>query len=110
MSKPFSLIFWKAFYNGQIRRLKSLFLKYNDGRLDIQSVDASQGSEADCVIISCVRNNTEGSIGFLADSRRVNVALSRAREVLVLVGSHRFFVHGKDENWSFIAKNSYLDR
>jgi AAA domain len=58
------------------------------------TVDAFQGSEADLVVISLVRNNGEhgaGALGFLRDARRMNVLLSRARWQLVLVGSRDFF-------------------
>jgi hypothetical protein len=58
------------------------------------TVDSFQGSEADLVIVSLVRNNGEHggrALGFLRDARRMNVLLSRARWQLVLVGSRRFF-------------------
>ena len=57
------------------------------------TVDEFQGSEADVVVVSLVRNNDERigrGLGFLADRRRVNVLLSRARHKLVLVGSWNF--------------------
>ncbi|MHB8698689.1 MAG: AAA domain-containing protein [Sulfuricaulis sp.] len=58
------------------------------------TVDSFQGSEADCVVISLVRNNQHGSIhaalGFLADARRMNVLMSRAKWRLILVGSLDF--------------------
>lgn len=58
------------------------------------TVDSFQGSEADCVVISLVRNNNHGSIhtalGFLADPRRMNVLMSRAKSRLIIVGSLDF--------------------
>ena len=55
----------------------------------ISTVDASQGSESDVVVLSCVRCNPKHEIGFLAQPNRVCVALSRARERLVVVGNSR---------------------
>jgi superfamily I DNA and/or RNA helicase len=49
-------------------------------------VDSFQGQEADVVIISLVRSNDENEIGFLKDYRRMNVALTRARKKLIVIG------------------------
>ncbi len=54
--------------------------------VEVDTVDAFQGREADAVLVSCVRSNPEGRLGFLKDLRRMNVALSRARRHLFLVG------------------------
>ena len=51
----------------------------------VGTVDAFQGSEADVVIISAVRAGTSADVGFVADERRLNVALTRARHVLLFV-------------------------
>jgi ATP-dependent RNA/DNA helicase IGHMBP2 len=65
--------------------------------VEVDSVDAFQGREADAVLLSCVRSNPEANVGFLADLRRMNVALSRARRHLYVVGdsatlgSHPFY-------------------
>jgi superfamily I DNA and/or RNA helicase len=56
----------------------------------VQTVDAFQGREADVAIYSVTRSNDQGTAGFLTERRRLNVALSRAREALVIVGDHRF--------------------
>lgn len=50
------------------------------------SVDSFQGSESETVIFSCVRSNENGEIGFLKDYRRLNVALSRAKSRLIIIG------------------------
>jgi senataxin len=55
----------------------------------ISTVDASQGSESDVVILSCVRCNAKNQIGFLSHPNRLCVALSRARERLIVLGSSR---------------------
>src|SRR5262249_3431500 len=55
-------------------------------QIEVNTVDAFQGRERDLIIYSAVRSNPRGDIGFLSDVRRLNVALSRAREFLVIVG------------------------
>ena len=54
--------------------------------LEIDSVDGFQGREKEAVVISLVRCNPKGEIGFLADVRRMNVAMTRARRKLLVVG------------------------
>lgn len=54
--------------------------------LRVMTVDQAQGSEADVVILSCVRSNPERELGFVRNPNRMNVAISRARERLVVVG------------------------
>ena len=79
-----------SFYGEQIRRIKQLV----DDEIDtahlkfrIGTVDRFQGMESDVIIASFVRNNHKGSIGFLKDYRRLNVALSRAKELLLITGN-----------------------
>lgn len=57
--------------------------------IEINTVDAFQGRETDIVFYSVVRSNDNGKLGFLKDVRRLNVAFSRARELLVVVGDHQ---------------------
>ena len=60
--------------------------RWRNIQIEIATVDSFQGRECDVVIYSTVRSNTKGQIGFLKDRRRINVALSRAREFLIIVG------------------------
>ena len=62
-------------YSAQVRLLRTLL---NDPQLDIDSVDGFQGREKEAIVISLVRSNANGEIGFLSDTRRMNVALTRA--------------------------------
>jgi superfamily I DNA and/or RNA helicase len=70
-------------------------------QLEIATVDSFQGRECDVVIYSTVRSNQARQIGFLKDYRRINVALSRARDSLVIVGDDfmmRNATIGSDDN------------
>jgi superfamily I DNA and/or RNA helicase len=70
-------------YDAQAKRLRDLLPL--DG-LEVDTVDGFQGREKEAVLVSLVRSNVEGEIGFLADVRRMNVALTRARRRLEVVG------------------------
>ena len=67
------------------------------GKLAINTVDSFQGQERDVIYISLVRSNDNGEVGFLADTRRMNVAMTRARKKLVIfgdsatIGQHPFY-------------------
>ena len=70
-------------YAAQVRWLRE---QWDADDLEIDTVDGFQGREKEAVVISCVRSNSKGEIGFLADTRRMNVALTRARRKLIVVG------------------------
>lgn len=55
-------------------------------RLEIDTVDGFQGREKEAVVMCTVRSNTKGEVGFLSDARRMNVALTRARRKLIVIG------------------------
>ncbi|MFM8273259.1 MAG: AAA domain-containing protein, partial [Gemmata sp.] len=71
-------------YRAQVRLLRERLSDVPG--LEIDSVDGFQGREKEAIIVSLVRSNNEGEIGFLADTRRTNVALTRARRKLVVIG------------------------
>ncbi|MEQ8787277.1 MAG: AAA domain-containing protein [Pirellulaceae bacterium] len=81
-------------YAAQVRLLRE---RMSEPELEIDSVDGFQGREKEAVIISLVRSNARGEIGFLGDVRRMNVALTRARRKLLVLGdsatlcSHPFY-------------------
>jgi superfamily I DNA and/or RNA helicase len=70
-------------YSAQVRRLRDAL---DAPGLEVDSVDGFQGREKEAVVLSLVRSNQDGEIGFLADTRRTNVALTRARRKLIVVG------------------------
>jgi superfamily I DNA and/or RNA helicase len=73
-------------YEAQVQRLRQLLAVHLERGLEVDTVDGFQGREKDAVIVSLVRSNEAGEVGFLADVRRMNVALTRARMKLVVVG------------------------
>lgn len=71
-------------YAAQVARLRAAL--EDQPELEIDTVDAFQGREKDAILVSLVRSNADGEVGFLADVRRTNVALTRARRHLWVVG------------------------
>ena len=79
-------------YRAQVQYLKKLIKKYEffkpyRRRISVNTVDGVQGQERDVILISLVRSNDEGQIGFLKDLRRMNVAMTRARMKLIILGN-----------------------
>jgi len=72
-------------YLSQVKRIKTL-LSQEDIGVEVKSVDGFQGREKEVIIISFVRSNEEGKIGFLKDLRRLNVAITRAKRKLICIG------------------------
>ena len=78
-------------YRAQVQYLRHLiakrtFFKPFRRLLSVNTVDGFQGQERDVILISLVRSNDEGQIGFLKDLRRMNVAITRARMKLIILG------------------------
>lgn len=78
-------------YKGQVRLLRKLlksdsYWKPFRHLISINTVDGFQGQERDIIVISMVRSNNDGQVGFLSDLRRMNVAITRARMKLLLIG------------------------
>lgn len=92
-------------YSAQARCLRDLI---ENLEVEIDTIDGFQGREKEAVVISLVRSNSRGEVGFLADTRRINVALTRARRKLVVFGdsstlaNHEFYLrlleHFEHEN------------
>jgi superfamily I DNA and/or RNA helicase len=79
-------------YRAQVQLLRRLimkkeFFKPYRRQISVNTVDGFQGQERDVIVISLVRSNDEGQIGFLRDLRRMNVAMTRARMKLIIIGN-----------------------
>ena len=78
-------------YKGQVQLLRRM-IRHNSWwkplrhLISINTVDGFQGQERDIILISMVRNNEQGQVGFLSDLRRMNVAITRARMKLIIIG------------------------
>jgi superfamily I DNA and/or RNA helicase len=101
-----------SFYSNQVRLLEKEILNQSFLNMTpnlsfrIGSVDRFQGIEASIIICSFVRNNLIGDIGFAKDPRRVNVALSRAKELSIIVGCQELFCSvNKNDKSSTIYNN-----
>lgn len=101
-------------YSAQVRWIRE---KLQSTRVEVDSVDGFQGREKEAVLISLVRSNATGEIGFLADTRRMNVALTRAKRRLIVIGDsatlggHDFYaellqyfesINGYSTVWEFL--------
>lgn len=84
-------------YRTQVTVLRSLLEQERDAGLEISTVDGYQGREKEVVVVDLVRCNDTGDLGFLTDTRRMNVALTRARRFLLIIGdsatigTHRYY-------------------
>ncbi|MBA0864944.1 hypothetical protein Goshw_007548 [Gossypium schwendimanii] len=93
------------------REFESVIKSEEGNDLYINTVDAFQGQERDVIIMSCVRASSHG-VGFVADIRRMNVALTRARRALLVMGNAKALVQSDD--WAALiadakARNCYMD-
>ncbi|CAN5727509.1 IGHMBP2 family helicase [soil metagenome] len=86
-----------AAYSAQARRLRDLLRDERAAGLEVGTVDGFQGREKEAVIVDLVRSNDSGEIGFLSNTRRMNVALTRAKRFLLVVadsatlGNHPYY-------------------
>lgn len=95
-------------YKEQIRSLRDIFQRKLGANIlheiDFNTVDGFQGQEKEIIIMSCVRASETGSVGFLSDVRRMNVALTRARSTLWVLGNKESL--SRDKVWRKLIENA----
>lgn len=102
-----------TFYGAQLRKLHERYeqryaRKFPEGKLIFGTVDRFQGRECDVIICSLVRKNKRGGIGFAEKVNRINVAFSRARKLLCIVGnSGHFCYESRNDPAKLIYKKIY---
>ncbi|MBP1541136.1 MAG: AAA family ATPase [Prevotella sp.] len=85
-------------YRAQVQLLRHMLTKREYFKpfrrfITVNTVDGFQGQERDVIVVSLVRSNDEGQIGFLRDLRRMNVAITRARMKLIILGDKKTMAH-----------------
>lgn len=93
-------------YRGQVEKLGLA----SSGRWFTQTIDSFQGRESEIVILSLVRSNLDGEIGFLLNPKRLNVALTRAKSHLILIGDSGTLCQNKEfqDLYSYIESNGEI--
>ena len=104
-----------TFYGAQLGKIRTKYQreyedKFGEGKLIFGTVDRFQGRECDVIICSLVRNNSERVIGFASKVNRINVAFSRARKCLIILGSKEQFAYevrnkNAQEKYKYIYDN-----
>ncbi len=87
-------------YKAQVQLLRCMLKAHQEFKrfrrlISVNTVDGFQGQERDAILISLVRSNDQGRIGFLSDLRRMNVAMTRARMKLIILGDVQTLTHHK---------------
>ena len=91
-------------YKAQVDHLKKLIEDLNNDafkQIQVSTVDAFQGAERDIIILGCVRTR---NLGFTEDCRRLNVAITRARRHLIVIGKESLL--RRNNNWRYIIDKS----
>ena len=98
-----------SFYGKQVDKLSNIKNNFKNIEVDFGTVDTFQGQERDFIIVSMVRSNKNSNIGFARSLNRINVAFSRAKQLLIVLGSYKTFtnIQKKDDKDIIKAKKIY---
>jgi len=99
-------------YSIQKSKLEEQLSEYNFSNIDIEinTIDAFQGREKQIIIMNCVRNNAERKFGHTSGDARMNVAISRAQELLFIIGNEEFIKSNKESAKSLYHLLEYLEK
>ena len=89
-------------YSAQVSNLSHKITQDEYRGLEISTVDGFQGREKEIIILSLVRSNQKNQVGFLSDKRRLNVAITRPRRMLIVIGDIDTITNGKEKENSFL--------
>jgi DNA polymerase alpha-associated DNA helicase A len=89
-------------YSAQVSNLCHKITQEDYKGLEISTVDGFQGREKEIIILSLVRSNQKHQVGFLSDSRRLNVAITRPRRMLVVIGDIDTITNGEEKENLFL--------
>ncbi|KAG0608710.1 hypothetical protein M758_8G126400 [Ceratodon purpureus] len=95
-------------YKSQVENLERRLSRFNvmgDFTVEVKSVDGFQGREKDIIVFSTVRSNRDGNIGFLQDHRRLNVAITRAKYCMFIVGNAATLA-SRDAVWKALCEDA----
>ncbi|TNV84047.1 hypothetical protein FGO68_gene3258 [Halteria grandinella] len=88
-------------YAGQTNKLRQHVEQFGIGE-NVKSIDSWQGRETEVMIMSAVRSNTKGNVGFIDNERRINVALTRAKHGMIIIGNSKTLKF--DKRWELLLK------
>ncbi|KAM9916293.1 hypothetical protein OXX59_010094, partial [Metschnikowia pulcherrima] len=97
-------------YSAQVAAVKKLLAKDFDGKVEVSTIDGFQGREKEAIIVSLVRSNDRKEIGFLSDSRRLNVAMTRPKRHFCIIGDMELLSESNVpylKNWASHADESF---
>ena len=94
-------------YDAQTTLIKSMLREESLGDVEAANIDGFQGREHEVIVLSLARSNSDGRLGHVDDGRRLNVALTRAKRALVVIGDKDTLKYGYESGLSSFMRNVY---